>query len=457
MPPRRWTTKTLWKVCALLMLGPWPRRLTAALAALGTLAALGACSLGQTSTANNLPPGSGTVYVAAGPLVQALASGNGKPRWEDRLTSNSSGMASNGTTLFVGNPLPHQPGQPSRGTLTALRADTGAELWARDYADGAPIPAGATTDIVFALADSSLEALSTADGSVLWRTEKSRWSVLAVDDGRLYVTSAVQVMPFTIPQVTLVALGDSDGQPLWRYALPRPPATSPIFSDGVLYVAEEPIGLSNTVLNMILAVRASDGTLLWQTRTPADEPVEVSTGTISLLAGAGHVYYLYFDGSKWGYTDLSKGIVALDATDGTIAWRHPESFLYLELLTVYDGKLYFENVVRKNPEDAGIDTLHAYDAQSATAVFERKLPINPQDYHPRDAPKSQLWGLGYLLPVGVTDGALILSGESFVLPFVSSQRDQAGLVFALDVRDGKLLWANPLGYKDHPVSILLAP
>jgi outer membrane protein assembly factor BamB len=448
MPPRHMATAPIWKLFVNLLPTCWSRRLLAALVALVTLAALGACGLGQRSTANNLPPGSGTVYVAAGPLVQALASGNGKPRWQDRLTGASSGMASNGTTLFVSSSLPHQPGQPGRGTLKALRASTGAEIWARDYADAEPIPIGATANTVLVVTGlpasganpptvPTLAALRARDGAPIWSVAVQggpHWMPIMGGD-MVYLLTPTAGTGTPAGPTTLFALGAGDGKVRWQLPLARPPISGPIFSAGVLYLARDEPG------NPIVAVNGSDGKIVWQTNDGFAASA-TNMKASRLLAGDGTVFsisYSPIDNDPVHGEDM----VARRASDGTILWQRNVSYYSASLLAVNGNVLYYTDYVSKSNQGAR-DMLIALDAQTAGVVFEREVPA------------CNLCEPEYMSSTGTSDGMLILTAFA-ADPAASGvwQRMLVPIVFAVGASDGTLKWTDWFGV-NQTISLLLA-
>jgi outer membrane protein assembly factor BamB len=108
------------------------------------------------------------------------------------------------------------------------------------------------------------------------------------------------------------------GQELWRYQV-RDPESSPVLSDGVVYIGS---GVSG---NAVLALRAreSDADLaaqglereLWRSATPYPAVGAVSLRGDLVLIGCGTGNYIYVDANPVG------AVLALDRTTGAERWR----------------------------------------------------------------------------------------------------------------------------------------
>jgi outer membrane protein assembly factor BamB len=175
-------------------------------------------------------------------------------------------------------------------TLYAIKSESGTQSWLFTGAKGRWIsdvlPAG---DLILAPnADNWLYALSQ-DGALQWKfeTEKALWAAPAFDGTNVYLPSMDHF---------LYALNSQGGQEIWKVDLGGAIVHSPLLSEeGVLYVG--------TLGKEVVAVDASDGSVLW--RFPTEKEV---WGTPVLNEGV-----IFFG-------DLNGNVYAVDAVTGTQKW-----------------------------------------------------------------------------------------------------------------------------------------
>ncbi len=155
----------------------------------------------------------------------------------------------------------------SAGDFRALAADTGIVLWHLST-DNPRRPGLEIADGVAYVAvgdySSTLWALNARTGAVRWRASNAPTGEdgLLVSGGAVYTTSTGGV----------AAWRASDGAPLWQHKLQSGASLlgEAIFADGTLSFSMTGMGEcgGNDVLPTVGALRASDGTLLWQTSVP---------------------------------------------------------------------------------------------------------------------------------------------------------------------------------------------
>ncbi|HEV2237703.1 MAG TPA: PQQ-binding-like beta-propeller repeat protein, partial [Ktedonobacterales bacterium] len=267
-----------------------------------------------------------TVFVAtnssgdqsANALIYALATANGALKWRDTSPGAITATAFNfnNTVLFEGIKELDQFGQPLGGTMRAIAASTGAQMWQRAYAGSpvaVPIPLAASGDVVFvglstmttggAASITSVEALRSSDGSVAWSVplQGTLARAASASDGSLYLITSSTTSPGATATYTLLALSGADGKPRWSLALPGAPLgpSLPILTDGVLYLADAnplvptPGPMPTGTLVSFVALNASDGSILWQrgAGTPQDM-AQVQT----ILINGGIIYFLSIPG-----------------------------------------------------------------------------------------------------------------------------------------------------------------
>jgi outer membrane protein assembly factor BamB len=442
-------------------------RTARALLALVAIVALGACGGASNAihTSTLTPaPNAGTLYIPTSMTLQppistsitALATGDGRSRWQDSLPGGDIGLVFNGTTLFAATVGVNQSGPPAGGTLTAITATNGTKAWHHDYTGQVPLPLAANADAAFVAVisfsstgfppTSTVEALRVSDGSPLWSAPQngSVISTAALANDTLYIVTATGISPTatTPPAYTLYALGAGDGKPLWHLALSGAIEgnAAPVISGGVLYLIVQPAPSANSrPPSTILAVKASDGTELWHTESP--------TGSIAtqLLAGDDTVYYVYDSLSSVG-----GGLQALRATDGSPAWQKTSPNGGLAVLAADGGEVFTSDFSGKSATGQAF-TLHAYNSANGAVVFESPVP----------APKEPLAYTGGSngLQARVVNGVLYLIalGVTTETPTATTSPSQSSIVLALGAGDGKLKWEHALNGDVGHASFYAAP
>ena len=188
--------------------------------------------------------------------------------------------------------------------------------------------------VAYAGADGTVSALRTGNGTLLWRSSINGGvgDQPVVAGGVVYVTASTDITTSTDVTATLYALRASDGAQLWHFTNNGPvgsvavgggvsigPAIyAPVVANGVVYVGVQG--------DKVLALRAGDGTLLWQfsdhligLRSP-----QLVDGVVYVAAA----------------NDVQQGnIYALRASDGKLLWHYRTS-AFLNGTTVIDGVAY---------------------------------------------------------------------------------------------------------------------
>jgi outer membrane protein assembly factor BamB len=120
------------------------------------------------------------------------------------------------------------------GTIYALNASTGVELWSYAATNGVYSAPAVANGVVYASAyDSSVYALNASTGALLWSNAGAgngdNFSP-AVANGVVYVGSG---------EGFVYALNASTGARLWSYIVGSVVGTSPAVADGVIYVGTD--------------------------------------------------------------------------------------------------------------------------------------------------------------------------------------------------------------------------
>src|SRR5260221_3430254 len=226
----------------------------------------------------------------------------------------------------------------------------------------------------------------------------------------------------TPPTYSLLALDTGTGKPLWQLALQSPlgGSSAPVLSAGVLYLAEQYFQASTgyTPRSVILAIKASDGTVLWQTT-----PVAAAAGNVVVSDGTVCYSYISVNGSRGG-------IVALHVADGSLSWQATTQSGGPVPLAAGNGVLYA--VDQGKWALVGLQlTLHAYDASTGKSIFEQPFPSLPVQLVP-DA----------YMQLQVVGGAIYLVtwGVPAQTSSPTAERQQMSVVLALSASDGSLKW-----------------
>ncbi len=346
----------------------------------------------------------GTVYVSTDAVVSAFDAMNGIRRWQHSISDlivNPTLMVSNGV-LFVSTEVSHNN---NAHAIYALRATDGSQLWKYIANSITPTLSGASNGIVYSVeivgdfvqGDEHVVALQANDGHVLWRMH------IESTDGQIMGTPVESngILYILTNSDALYALQTATGTIIWHIASSangqQPPAigAAPVdIVDGVVY--------ANTHQGL-LALRASNGTLLWEKKSMVSmipllfSPV-VSNGRIYVASASGTISALRVqDGSQvWQvpntpvegssltvenaliYINAPNEVYALRAQDGVMAWKqsldHHNGFSSSDTsMLAVDGMVYVS-------KDSGVvQALRASDGKSLWSYSIQELAV-PTDF-----------------------------------------------------------------------------
>jgi outer membrane protein assembly factor BamB len=300
--------------------------------------------------------------------------------------------------------------------LVALDAATGAERWrypVTDDGSGTVHGLSAADGVVYAGGPEGLDAISVADGTLLWRYEvdnptslNPQWGGFldpAAVGGSVYGTTRVDPAE-EVSSHTLVAVDGTTGIERWANPLLAERA-DPVASDGttvvVVYETLEDDGLLWPSLG---AYDAATGASLW-VREIRD--VERRPNTRPIIAGSVVVY-----GAQNG------DVLAFHVTDGTRAWRRNVGYRS-GVLSAARGTVF----VNTGSE------IHALQAKTGKPRWHK-------------APRSGYFLSGGTLPGEGTVPALVDGGP---LVMYAASYEAPGQLYALDPRNGKQLWRSDAG------------
>jgi outer membrane protein assembly factor BamB len=249
---------------------------------------------------------------------------------------------------------------------------------------------------------STISAVRASDGTQLWNASVdglAESEMPAVDHGMVFATSVAGVF----------ALRAVDGSQLWHLSRSATPAfapSSPQAANGLVYVALFSAGPLAAPGMAVYALGANDGAIRWTANVPA-------TSFASLTVVDGIVYAEFGVGPP---SAAKTAVYALGAGDGAVHWTYTvDQDRGAESLTVADGAVYLRS------QQLG---LVALDASAGRLLWQR------QD-------------VGAGPPPVTANGVAYLSAHFYA----------AGVVLALDARDGRDRWRTVLDDADAYVSI----
>jgi outer membrane protein assembly factor BamB len=310
----------------------------------------------------------GVVYAATAATgntstLVALDATTGALHWHYTLQTSMPGLLGIvGNTVYMVQ-IAGDLGAPGAAqTIHALGASDGQQLWqaAVDSADGIAngVPVADAGMVYFATSYGALYAFAAATGQPRWHVAQTGLQPMApvalspvISDGLVYVGNNQAISAYRA----------TDGARQWRYswANQAPFPAQPVLVDGVVY--------AGNAGGQIVAVRASDGKLLWQQRQAgvSVEPVVVSDGLV--INDTGPVFALRASdgkllwqgsvspsgvGSAAGKPEaVSAGVVyiggdngmvtALHASDGKPLWQYAIQELPVQTSPVYQAVVTF--------------------------------------------------------------------------------------------------------------------
>jgi outer membrane protein assembly factor BamB len=233
-------------------------------------------------------------------------------------------IAMNDTTLFVIslNSTLHQ-----YATVTAVRLSDGVTRWSRTVnsassgvsttKEGSRWLAAGPDGVYFADTRGAVTALRPSDGATLWSTQPLATSDISATvtygGSSLYVCQSSDVN--THP---LVALDPATGATRWRASLPTCGGQL-VETGGVLYAAA----------NNLIALRASDGAVLWDVSPLAGDEgyrsLQVADGVVvtaaSMIGGTPPTCSINVLQGRTSSCQSTGYVAAFNGANGTIYWR----------------------------------------------------------------------------------------------------------------------------------------
>lgn len=236
----------------------------------------------------------------------------------------------------------------------------------------------------------------------------------------------------------MTMLHTSDGSILWQYSLPGTLSAGE-FGDinqalqanqglqivnGVIYFVVDPMRLGNpNRMQKLMALRASDGKLLWQRQIQGDyvEMLGVSDGVVCISATRLH-----------SPTPSSWMLYGYSTESGSLVWQHQlgdvgSTVSPIVPFLLLDGILYGSSAIRNPSTHQIATTFAALQASTGRTLWQ----------YAQTSPPGQIF---YLLgPMIGDNGVVVFSSASGVYPTVS-----AVSLIGIRESDGTVLWRGQL-------------
>jgi outer membrane protein assembly factor BamB len=331
-------------------------------------------------------------------------------------------------------------------------------------AGGGALYATVLTENAGSSPQASLLARRLSDGTQLWQQSLSGFgALLGADPIAAYIASQVP----GADQEAVQARRASDGQSLWSVTIPGDFAGGspvPVLSDGVLYVSslmKQPTGTQF----QLTAVAASDGHTLWSAPLPGQFLAPL------LISGTLYTIGLPMPATPTT-TAPSPMVLALRPSDGSMLWQHPfatsgQAASPIGLVPCGGGPcaaLTVESAAGGPPtalvaaldSGSGAELWHATIgnqvsgvAADATAIYTASLAYSPSPQPTssvtayRVADGKQLWTQA--LTNGIAKGDLKVTNGTVYLPVIAGPTNGSSLptsaLEALRAADGSVLWS----------------
>jgi outer membrane protein assembly factor BamB len=199
----------------------------------------------------------------------------------------------------------------STASIASFRVDNGTPLWKRsDPLNGAGLISDGDQVILVGLG--GLDALRASDGTILWQaTYDTPAASYVLQADTLYgVSTAIGDGANPYSAIGYFAVNLADGKLLWSMTIPtfiipgiaNQTLSGPVVSGNAMY-----FGTANGV---VIAVRASDGVMLWKTSTISTPVSDPSSGINPVTPVAALNGSLYVNGEY--------GLLRIRASDGAI-------------------------------------------------------------------------------------------------------------------------------------------
>jgi outer membrane protein assembly factor BamB len=308
----------------------------------------------------------GIVYVDTGDsahtaFIYAFQACSGVLLWQHAQGPDGLGTVSLINGRVYDAPLAEaRDGSTSPQTITVLDASSGRVLWQitipkqDGYARDGVVEANGVAYI--GTNHGSVYALRPQTGDIIWHVSQSASSF--VDQDFMWITPVVSGgIVFAGSIEHMFAYRANDGKQLWEYRVHTDDGPSfgmqPLVKNGVVYLVSSP------PLSRLIALRASDGTLIWQRQQGEIDPRD-------LLLANGLLVNLAATLTAWRTSDGTQ--VWQRATDNYAGPPGPGRPVVVGVGAIYVGG-----------EDG---VLHAFQLNDGTELWHYKLPELPVQQPP---------------------------------------------------------------------------
>ncbi len=230
------------------------------------------------TTAMREPPARRLAAIAPTPTVPAKPPARRAAIWQAKISVPRPQVmaAAGGVVCVAGDEGVYFNPSTSRDMVQALNARDGSHMWSftvrtgvRGMAFNDPPGLAASQGCVYVAVD-RLYCLRAGDGATMWSDPDPLTVNLAAGPDAVYAV-----------QSTLYALSSRDGTQLWSFAANASAMPAPVLADGIVYV------LGYDMQRKVMAVRASDGTELWESPGPEGGWLACDGKTVCAVSGVG--------------------------------------------------------------------------------------------------------------------------------------------------------------------------
>ena len=284
-----------------------------------------------------IPPASSIASAQPTSVVYALDAQTGKQIWQVKAASLVSQTSLSGDTLYMVTTASTSSSTPSSstgapsGTVSALNARTGEQRWSRQtgvqvsaiVATNSAVLVAETTTPLHATTPTSptakLVALGATDGKPLWTSASYQGAFptfpLVIFGTTAYLITAAlsSTAPNAVPISTVTALNTADGTQRWQVHFSL--AVGALVADTQLVGlsgAQSPVSVNSLPATTLMALNPTDGTTTWHKQVPSF--------VTSLTVDQDALYAAEFTPSSPSAGAPGSRIIAFSGTDGTERW-----------------------------------------------------------------------------------------------------------------------------------------